>query len=69
MDFDDAEANAFCSAFGVEISSHLCGCAVHFIRSGIRVAKLVNIFTTSLGYQMFMSVVKLIRMYRHINVN
>ena len=60
LDFDDAEANAFFSAFGVEISSHLRGCAVHFIRSGMRVAKLVNISTTSLGYQIFMSVVKLI---------
>ena len=31
-----------------------------FIRSGMRVAKLVNISTMSLGYQIFMSVVKLI---------
>ena len=60
LDFDNAEANAFCSAFGVEISSHLRGCAVYFIRSGMRVAKLVNISTTSLGCQIFMSVVKLI---------
>ena len=57
LDFDDAEVNAFCSAFGV---SYLHGCAVHFIRSGMRVAKLVNISITSVGYQIFMSVVKLI---------
>ena len=60
LDFDNAEANAFCSAFGAEISSHLHGCKVHFIRSGMRVAKLVNISTTSLGYQIFMPVVRLI---------
>jgi len=60
LDFADAEANAFSSTFGAEISNQICGCSVHFIRSGMRVAKLVNVSTISLGYQIFMSVVKLI---------
>ena len=60
LDFDDAEANAFRLAFGEEMTNVIRGCSVHFIRSAMRVAKLVNISSTSLGYQIFMSVVKLI---------
>lgn len=60
LDFADAEVNVFSSTFGIEVSNQIRGCSVHFIRSGMRVAKLVNISTISLGYQIFMSVVKLI---------
>ena len=60
LDFDDAEANAFRSAFGEEVTTLIRGCSVHFIRSAMRVAKLVNISATSLGYQVFMLVAKLI---------
>ena len=59
LDFDDAEANAFRLAFGEEVINLIRGCSFHFIRSAMRVAKLVNI-STSLGYQVFMSVVKII---------
>ena len=41
------------------VTNLIRSCSVHFIRSAMRVAKLVNISTTSLGYQMFMSVVNL----------
>ena len=60
LDFDEAEANGFREAFRTEIANLLRGCSVHFIRSALRVAKLVNVSQTSLGYQIFMAVAKLI---------
>ena len=60
LDFDVAEANGFHEAFGVEIANLFRGCSVHFIRSALRVAKLVNLSHTSRGYQIFMAVAKLI---------
>ena len=44
----------------MEINNILHGCSVHFIRSAMRIAKIVNPSTHSLGYQIFMSVAKLI---------
>ena len=44
----------------MEINNILRGCSVQFIRSAMRIAKIVNPSTHSLGYQMFMSVAKLI---------
>ena len=58
LDFDDAESRAFMDTFGEPISNLLRGCSVHFIRSAMRVAKLVNSSTISPGYHIFMSVVK-----------
>lgn len=60
LDFDEAEANGFQEAFGIEIANLFRGCSVHFIRSALRVAKLVNVSQTSLGYQIFMAIAKLI---------
>ena len=60
LDFDDAESRAFIDTFGEPISNLLRGCSVHFIRSAMRVAKLVNCSTISPGYHIFMSIVKCI---------
>jgi len=60
LDFAEGEANAFRESFGMEINNLLRGCSVHFIRSAMRIAKIVNPSTHSLGYQIFMSVAKLI---------
>ena len=60
LDFDEAEVNGFHETFGIEIANLFRGCSVHFIRSALRVAKLVNVSQTSLGYQIFMAVAKLI---------
>ena len=60
LDFDEAEANGFEESFGEEVTNILWGCSVHFLRSAMRIAKLVNSSTASLGYQMYMSVAKLI---------
>jgi len=60
LDFDEAEANGFKEAFGEEVSNILRGCSIHFIRSAMRIAKLVNSSVASVGYQVFMSVAKLI---------
>ena len=43
MDFDDAEANAFVEGFWEDMYNILCGCHVHFLRSAMRVARLVNL--------------------------
>lgn len=59
-DFDEEEVNGFKECFGEEVSSILRGCSVHFLRSAMRIAKLVNSSVTSVGYQIFMSVAKLI---------
>ena len=56
----ESEANAFEESFGSSVSNLLRGCSVHFIRSAKRIAKIVNPSITSLGYQIFMSVAKLI---------
>ena len=58
VDFDDAEANAFMECFGKDVSNILRGCAVHFVRSAMRVAKLVNSSSLSPGYHIFMSIAK-----------
>ena len=50
VDYDDAESNAFVASFGQEFSNVLRGCAVHFIRSAMRVAKLKYPSITSTGY-------------------
>ena len=60
LDFAESEANAFEQSFGSSVSNLLRGCSVHFIRSAMRIAKIVNSSTSSLGYQIFMSVAKLI---------
>ena len=57
LDFDDAEANDFTQVFGKNIANILRGCSVHFLRSAMRVAKLVNL-PSSAGYHFFMSVAK-----------
>ena len=57
IDFDDAEANAFTENFG-DVSNILRGCSVHFLRSAMQVAKLVNLSTSSLGYHIFMHIAK-----------
>jgi len=58
VDFDDAESNAFAASFGQELLNIIRGCSVHFLRSAMRVAKLVNVSTTSPGYKIFMSIAK-----------
>ena len=58
LDFDDAEANAFISTFGMEISNLLRGCEVHFLHSAMRMARKVNINFESVGYTVFMSIAK-----------
>ena len=58
LDFDEVESNAFVEAFGKEIGNILRGCSVHFFRSAMRVAKLVNLPTSSQGYHIFMSIAK-----------
>ena len=58
VDFDDAESNAFVASFGKELSNVLRGCSVHFLRSAMRVAKLVNASTTSASYHIFMSIAR-----------
>jgi len=60
LDFDEAEANGFKETFGEEVSNILRGCSVHFVRSAMRIAKLINSSVASVGYQVFMSVAKLI---------
>ena len=60
LDFDDAEACGFCEAFGAEITNLFRGCSVLFIRSSMRVAKQVNPSQSSVGYQTFMVIIKLI---------
>ena len=65
LDFDEAESNAFSEAFGKEIKNILRGCSVHFFRSAMRVAKLVNLSTSSQGYHIFMSAAKRIP-YEHL---
>ncbi|MCY3928218.1 MAG: hypothetical protein OXG81_08075, partial [Acidobacteria bacterium] len=57
LDFDDAESNGFTQAFGKSIANILRGCSVHFLRSAMRVAKLVNL-PSSAGYHIFMSIAK-----------
>ena len=58
LDFDEAKCNAFSKAFGKEINNILQGCSVHFLRSAMYVAKLVNLSTSSQGYHIFMSIAK-----------
>ena len=58
LDFDNAEANAFIDTFGMEVSNLLRGCEVHFLRSAMRVARKVNIYSDSVGYTVFMSIAK-----------
>ena len=60
LDFDEAEANGFKESFGEEVTSILRGCSVHFLRSAMSIAKLVNSSVASIGYQIFMSIAKLI---------
>ena len=60
LDFNDAEASGFRDAFGAEITNLFGGCYVHFIRSSMRVAKQVNPSQSSIGYQIFLSIAKLI---------
>ena len=60
LDFDEAEANGFQSSFGNNVSNLFRGCSVHFLRSAMRVGKLVNLSSSSLGYQIFVAVAKLI---------
>ena len=57
LDFDEAEANGFKETFGEEISTILRGCSVNFLRSAMRIA---NSSVASVGYQIFMSIAKLI---------
>ena len=59
LDFDDAEVNAFTQAFGADIANIIQGCSVHFLRSAMRVAKLVNL-PSSAGYHIFVSIAKCI---------
>jgi len=58
LDFDNAEANAFQESFGETIMSLIRGCSVHFMQSAMRVAKIVNPSSLSIGYQVFMSIAK-----------
>ena len=58
LDFDDAEANAFQESFGEDIMRIIRGCYVHFLRSAMRVAKVVNSSVHSVGYRLFMSISK-----------
>ena len=52
LDFDDAEANAFQESFDEDMMSMIRGCSVHFMRSTMRVAKVVNssIHGVGIGY-------------------
>ena len=58
VDFDDAKVNAFAESFGKDVTNILRGCSVHFLRSAMRVAKLVNSSAISPGYLIFMSIAK-----------
>ena len=58
LDFDDAEANAFHESFGNSVMSLIRGCSVHFMRSAMRVAKVVNSSSVSTGYLIFMAITK-----------
>ena len=60
LDFDEAEANGFQLSFGNDVSNLFEGCSVHFLRSAMRVGKLVNLSSSSLCYQIFVAVAKLI---------
>ena len=43
LDFAESEqANAFEEPFGSSVNNLLCGCSVNFIRSAMRIAKIVN---------------------------
>ena len=53
LDFDEAEANEFKESFGGDVTNILRGCSVHFLRSAMRIAKLVNSSTASSGYQIY----------------
>lgn len=52
VDFDDAEANAFVEGFGKDMYNIL-----HFLRSVMRVARLVNP-SASPGYHIFMNIAR-----------
>ena len=58
VDFADAEANAFQASFGKDVTYILRGCRVHFLRSVMRVAKLVNASSSSPGYHNFMPIAR-----------
>ena len=60
LDFAESEANAFEQSIDSSVGNLLHGCSVHFIRPAVRIAKIINSSTSSLGYQIFMSVAKLI---------
>jgi len=60
LHFNEAEASGFHDAFGEEVTNRFRGYSVHFIRSSMRVAKQVNPSTSSIGYQVFMTIAKLI---------
>jgi len=60
LDFDEREANGFQLSFGNNVSNLFRGCSVHFLRSAMRVGKLVNLSASSVGYQIFVAVAKLI---------
>jgi len=60
LDFDEAEANGFQSSFGNNVSNLFRGCSVHFLRSAMRVGRLANVSSSSVGYQIFVAVAKLI---------
>jgi len=58
LDFDNAEANTFVDSFGENITNIIRGCSVHFMRSAMCVAKVVNPSVHSDGYKVFMGIVK-----------
>ena len=58
LDFDEGESNAFQESFGSKVVSLIRGCAVHFMRSAMRVAKVVNSSSVSTGYSVFMAISK-----------
>ena len=57
VDFDEAEANAFTENFK-DVTNILRGCSVHFLRSAMRITRLVNLSTSSPRYHIFMHIVK-----------
>ena len=54
LDFDEAEANGFQSSFGNNVSNLFRGCSVHFLRSAMRVGRLVNVSSSSVGRTKFL---------------
>jgi len=50
LDFAESEANAFEESFDSGVRNLLRGCSVHFIRSAMRIVKIVNSSISSLGY-------------------